>query len=194
MSPARRIGLGILLAGLGASRTTQAMDCPCTWEEVICRADAVAEIEMHLATKTTPDRMDVRRVIWNRTKQRVRSTYGLPNIPYVTNTRAELRGYLSDYLRTWPGPKDLAWIARVRRTLARGSYRSIIFLNYSPKWPWYGGGVAYNSDVNWLDHPRHAEWWSKVQPYLRERIEADRRGEKPAFCSRVSPAESQLKM
>jgi hypothetical protein len=194
MSAARRIGLGALLASLGTSGSAAALDCPCTWEAVICHADAVAEVEMHLATETTPDRMEVRRLIWNRTKQRVRSTYGLPNIPHLTYTREELRQYLSDYLRSWPGPKDLEWMARVRRALARGSYRSIIFVNHSPRGPWHGGGVAYLSEVNWLDHPRHAEWWSKVQPYLQQRIEADRRGEKPAFCSRVAPAQSQLRM
>jgi hypothetical protein len=85
------------------------------------------------------------------------------------------------------------WMTLFHRALERGSYRSIVFLIASPT-GWYGGGVAYMNDENWLDHPRHAEWWAKIEPYLRERIELDRRGEKPAFCSRTQREDSQLRM
>jgi hypothetical protein len=72
----------------------------------------------------------------------------------------------------------------VAAALERGSYRTIVFLTYSPDMPWYGGGAAYVDEQNWLDHPQHQKWWAKVQPLIRERIEADKRGEKPAFCNR----------
>ena len=85
------------------------------------------------------------------------------------------------------------WMALYHRALTHGGYRSIIFLMDSPS-GWYGGGVAYLGLEHWLDHPRHAEWWAKIQPYLRERIEADKRGEKPAFCARVRREDSQLSM
>jgi hypothetical protein len=192
------MGLAVLLACVAASGSARALDCPCTWEAVICDADAVAEVEMHLATRAKPDRLEVRRVIWNRTKQRIRARYGLPNIPHVTNTRQLLVHYLqADRLErphVRPEERPDEWEVLFRRALERGSYRSIVFLRYSQKAPWSGGGVAYLSNVNWLDHPQHAEWWAKIQPYLRERIDADARGEKPAFCARTERAESQIQM
>jgi hypothetical protein len=195
MTAARRIGLGVAIAWLGASRPARALDCPCTWESVICQADAVAEVEMHLATKTRPDRMEVRRVIWNRTTHGIRSAYGHPNVPHATMTRTLLLHYLEAYRLEGPHPgADTEWITRWRRALARGSYRSIVFLTYSPEAPWYGGGVATVSEMNWLDHPRHAEWWAKLEPYLEERIAADRRGEKPPFCARSQPSQSRLEL
>jgi hypothetical protein len=190
----RRIAQAAIFVSLGHAGAARALDCPCTWEHVVCEADAVAEVEMHLATKTTPDRMEVRRVLWNRTKHRVRPTFGLPNVPFVTKTRANLLEYYGNYRRDLPRHAPMPEpMARIRRALQRGSYRSIVFLRDSA-WGWSGGGVAYLGGEHWLDHPRHAEWWAKIEPYLRERIEADKRGEEPAFCSRTKREESQLRM
>ena len=85
------------------------------------------------------------------------------------------------------------WMALFRRVLTRGSHRSIVFLRDGHD-DWYGGGVVYGGLEQWLDHPRHAEWWAKIQPYLQERIEADKRGETPAFCARTRREDSQLSM
>ncbi|HVU49648.1 MAG TPA: hypothetical protein VHL80_03115 [Polyangia bacterium] len=193
IDPRRTLGALIVLVSVARACAARALDCPCTWEAVICEADAVAEVEMRFATKTTPDHMEVRRVLWNRTKHRVRPPYGLPYIPHVTRTREDLLHYALLERRARPkGAPVPAWAARFHRALARGGYRSIVFLNDSPT-GWFGGGLAYLEEENWLDHPRHAEWWAKVEPYLRERIEAERRGEKPAFCSRTRREESQLR-
>jgi hypothetical protein len=191
----RRLLVAIaVLFSLAQARFARALDCPCTWEHVICEADAVAEIEMHLATKTTPDRMEVRRVIWNRTKHGIRAPYGLTHIPHLTQTREGLLNAYSNARRQLPrGAPMPEWMTRFRRALDRGSYRSIIFVESTP-YGWYGGGVAYIGHENWLDHPRHAEWWAKIQPYLQERIEADKRGEKPAFCARGRREDSQLSL
>jgi hypothetical protein len=166
----------------------QAMDGPFTWEEVLCTTDAVAEIEMVMATKATPDRMIVRNVIWNRTRHRIHASYGHPNIPYVTETRFDLRASLADYRHDHPNanPPD-EFVAMYRRALEKGSYRTIAFLEFDRRhMDWGGGGWVYDG-VEWLDHPKHAEWWAKIQPYLRRVIEAAKRHEKPAFCKLVNP-------
>jgi hypothetical protein len=197
MRAASRLALGVtIVTGLCASicaHPAQAMDGPFTWEEVLCEADAVAEVEMFLATRTTPDHMEVRRVIWNRTKQRVRANYGHLDIPTVTMTRSKVLEYLGNYGREKRSGPPPEWVVRLRRALDRGSYRTILILNHYPEGPWFAGGVAY-SGVEWLDHPKHAEWWAKIQPYLRQVIEASKRHEKPAFCADVSVAASHLKM
>jgi hypothetical protein len=171
------------LVGAVGPRPAQAMDGPFTWEEVLCQSDAAVEIEMFLATKTTRDHMEIRRVIWNRTKHRVRPMWGTKDIPSVTTARWELLDYLSNYRRdknkSDPPPE---WVSRLRRANERGSYRAMVFLEYYAPAPWVGGGVAY-SGVEWLDHPDHAEWWAKIQPYLRQVIEASKRHEKPPFCA-----------
>jgi hypothetical protein len=192
---ARRLMLTfVIIFSLGQARFALALDCPCTWEHVICEADAVAEVEMHFATKTSPDHMDVRRVFWNRTKDRVRATSGRLYIPNVTRTRQDLLHYYLLERRDLPdGAAMPQWMSLYHRVLKRGSHRSIIFVR-DWKNDWYGGGVVYGGLEHWLDHPRHAEWWAKVQPYLQERIEADKRGEKPAFCSRIRREDSRLSM
>ena len=197
MCVALRVGLGAVIAFAAmaaAGRAACAMDCPCTWEAIVCEADAVAELEMVLATKTTPDRLVVRRVIWNRTKHRIRAAYGQPNIPHVTKTRDKLLGFLAAYRlegpHTGPVPETMV---RYRRAVERGRYRTIAFLRYAPRVPWFGGGVGY-SGAEWLDHPRHAEWWAAIQPYLKERIEADERHETPAFCGRVRREDGRIEM
>lgn len=149
---------------------------------------------MRFATKTAPDHMEVRRELWNRTKHKVRATGGWQYIPNVTRTRQDLLHYYLLARRDLPkGAPMPLWMSLYHRVLKRGSYRSIVFVK-DWKNDWYGGGVAYLGMENWLDHPRHAEWWAKIQPYLRERLEADKRGEKPAFCARTRREDSQLSM
>ena len=62
-----RLSLSIFVATFillfAVTRLAQALDCPCTWEEVVCKADAVAEVSMSLSTKTSPDHVTIRRVI-----------------------------------------------------------------------------------------------------------------------------------
>jgi hypothetical protein len=166
----------------------QALDGPFTWEEVICDADAAAEVEMILATDTTRDRMEVRRVTWNQTKHRIRPNYGHPNIPDVTKTRDDLLQYMPWYRRSGPrrGPVP-EWVDRHQRALARGSYRTIIFVKHDRALPWDGGGVAYVKGEQWLDHPNHADWWARVQPLLEQRIEAAKQGKWPKFCQAFEP-------
>ena len=95
--------------------------------------DAVAEVEMILATKTTPDRMEVRRVIWNRTKHRIRPVHGHPNIPHVTQTRFKLLAALTPYRISGLHPDpDPEVTLRYRRALARGNYRTIVFIRLAP--------------------------------------------------------------
>lgn len=189
-----RAAVAAVIASVAITAPARALDCPCTWEVIICEADAVAELEMVLATKTTPDRMVVRRVIWNRTPHRIRASYGHPNIPHVTKTRDELVHFLAAYRLEGAHPEPMPeGLALYRRAVERGSYRTIAFLRDVPYGPWAGGGVAY-SGVEWLDHSQHAEWWSKIQPLLRERIEADKRHETPAFCARVDRDHTQIKM
>jgi hypothetical protein len=164
----------------------QAMDCPCTWEGVICQADAVAEVEMVLATKTTPDHMEIKRVIWNRTNHRIR-----PNLPernylrYALKPRIDLVSVIAEDRRQHHPPEQRETVSRYRRALKRGSYRSIVIIKRYDDGSWFGGGVAYIDGVQWLDHPKHAEWWAKVQPFLRQHIEADKRHEEAAFCANV---------
>jgi hypothetical protein len=182
----RRALAGVaFFAALVSARRASAEDCPCTWEEVICRADAVAEVEMVFGTNTTPDRMVVRREIWNRTKHRVRSQFGRPNILYATLTRRELLESVARYRREPNAHLDDEWYLRATRALRQGGYRSIIFLRYRSPSPWQGGGIAYDGR-EWLDHPKHATWWAQVQPYLEQYIEAAKKNRKPAFCANTS--------
>jgi hypothetical protein len=140
--------------------------------------------------------MVVRRVIWNRTKHRIRPPYGQPNIPHVTKTRSTLLGFLAAARREQPHAPLPGSLVIYWRAVMRGRYRTIAFLEHSPKlpWvPWSGGGAAYTG-AEWLDDPRHAGWWATIEPYLKERIEADKRHETPPFCARVRPESTQIKM
>src|SRR3569832_1990098 len=79
-----------------------ALDCPCTWEEVLCRADAVVEVQVAFATETSRDRMDVRRVLWNRTDHRLRRTHRGSEMPAVVKTRLELLGFVASHRHEEP--------------------------------------------------------------------------------------------
>jgi hypothetical protein len=171
---------------LTASIPAHALDGPFTWEEVLCRIDAIAEIEEILATKTTPDRVEVRRVIWNRTKHRIRPTRGDTIIRNLSKRRWELQSHVAWWRRNGSNADPSKTLVLSRRALQRGSYRTIVFLSWIPQdGDWSGGGAVYINRVQWLDHPDHAEWWAMIQPYLRQLEEASNRHEKPAFCANI---------
>jgi hypothetical protein len=164
-------------------RLAHALDCPCTWEEVICDADAVTEVEMSLATKTSPDHVTIRRVIWNGTKHPVKVPRGDLYFRLLTKTRKELQGRVKPDPGREPGRPEALTVPLYREALRTGSYRTVLFLEYSvPGTFWGGGGLVING-VEWLDHPLHDEWWNRVQPLLAERIRLYGTGKKPAACN-----------
>jgi hypothetical protein len=180
-----RLSLLVVVVFLTASfsSSVRAMDCPCTWEAVLCDADAIAEVEVILATKTSVDRMELRHVVWNGTKQRVRAPYGLTYVPNAIAPRYQLQTYLSGYRKNKiAGEPVPAFVERFTRAVRNGRYRTIAFLHYQPGVPWTGGGLVLNG-VEWLDHPLHAEWWAKLQPYLAERIRLAAENKKPGYCA-----------
>lgn len=175
------VAVFLLISGPAA-----AMDCPCTWEEVLCGRDAVAEVEVFLATETSKDRMEIRRMIWNGTKHPIRPPPGLPYIKYAFRTKFDLQVYLSTYVREKKasGRKgaDPEWVNLLRRALRRGSYRSLVFLKYEPDLGWGAGGAAVNG-IEWLEDSRHREWWKLLKPALDERIRLAAQGKKPEYCA-----------
>ncbi|MEP6653288.1 MAG: hypothetical protein ABJA82_08015 [Myxococcales bacterium] len=164
-------------------RLAHALDCPCTWEEVVCKADAVAEVEMSLATKTSPDHVTIRRVIWNGTKHRVKTGHGESDFRDLTPTRAKLQWNVKEEPRVRePGRPESFTMPLYRQALSAGSYRTMLFLRYDSIFGWYGAGLIFNG-VEWLTHPLHAEWWERLQPLLAERIRLYGEGKKPAACN-----------
>jgi hypothetical protein len=193
-----RIRLSALLAAFAAvavARPVAALDCPCTWEQVLCEADAAAEVEMVLSTATTPDEVVVRRVLWNRTKHRIRPRHGRPYFPNATKTRLEMRTLMTRYRQGAPPDYERTpdFFKLWRAVLKRGRYRLMIFPSFGIDHEWSAHGAAY-SGHEWLDHPQHAEWWAKIEPALQQVIEASKRGEKPAFCANLDRNRTQLGM
>lgn len=181
-----RLSLSIFVATFillfAVTRLAHALDCPCTWEEVVCKADAVAEVEMSLATKTSPDHVTILRVIWNGTKHQVKTDRGESYFPNLTPTKAKLQWYLKEGPRVRePGRPEALTMPLYRQALRAGSYRTIVFLHNLSGIGWSGGGLVING-VEWLSHPLHDEWWKRLQPLLAERVRLYGDGKKPAAC------------
>ena len=176
----------VLAAGVvtvAVSRPAHALDCPCSWEEVVCRADAIAEVEMTLATKSSPDHATVRRVIWNGTKHRVRMPYGFSYYPRITPTRAEIAPAVREEPRyRAEGSPEASYVPVYREALRTGRYRTVLFLYRGGLDSWSENGLVING-VEWLSHPLHAEWWARLQPLLAERIRLYGQDQKPAACN-----------
>ena len=180
---------------LAVPRLVHALDCPCTWEEVICKADAVAEVEMSLATKTSPDHLTIRRVIWNGTKHRVKTAYGESDFgDRLTPTRAKLQWHVKEEPRVRePGRPESFTMPLYRQALRSGSYRTMVFLHYDSSLGWYGAGLIING-VQWLSHPLHDEWWKRLQPLLAERIRLyDKARNPPNVTSPATPPGSRIR-
>jgi len=178
----------------GLPRSSHALDNDYTWEAMICRSDAIVELELTVGERLwgVGKRVEALRVI------KVLMNLSSPGDAPDLDDQDELKSRLETRIN---------WLRnRARRepklgTLFKdppdvGTWRVVVFLyrakgetTFSPS---FGG--ANSSGVTWTNHKQHRRWKRLLQRYIKKRVRAHAKGlPMPTFCGHRTLEDSAFK-
>lgn len=189
-----RVAAVIVATFLCSQKVGHAQDDYHTWETMICRSDAIVEVELTVGDRAWgvgKQVKDVRAV-------EVLMNLSNPNEMPTLDDQDDLKDRLE---------RRINWLrmrARKEATLGKHfnapsdatTWRAVVFLYrargataFSPHF-----GSASSSGVGWKNHQQHSPWKKLIKRYIRKRMRAHTKGAAlPKFCSNRTLQQSAFK-